>query len=155
MIMSNRADFSIFYWLRAACLLFAAVVLPLGLAEAQDYDAVEKRLATAVVKGELSLGQASAMMDTLHEEAEAMLAEIDARVAGFEVKAEQLLAEYTAAGEAARDRIIADAKTEADRIRAEAKRVAENEAARARDALEAEIVDQAIDAAQSLISDGA
>ena len=40
MIMSNRAGFSIFYWLRAAFLLFAAVVLPLGLAEPLDYDAV-------------------------------------------------------------------------------------------------------------------
>ena len=67
MMMSNRADCSIFYWLRAAILLLAAVVLPPGLADAQDYGAVEKRLATAVVKGELSLRQASAMMDTLYE----------------------------------------------------------------------------------------
>ena len=70
MMISNRAGFSIFYWLRAAVLLLAAVVLPRGSADAQDYGAVEKRLATAVVKGELSLRQASAMMDTLHEEAE-------------------------------------------------------------------------------------
>ena len=80
-----------------------------------------------------------------------MLAEIDARVAGFEAQAEGLLSEYTAAGEAERDRIIAEATSEAQRIKAEAKRVAENEASRAKEKLEAEIVNEAVKAAESMI----
>ena len=87
----------------------------------------------------------------LYEEAETMLAEIDARVASFEAQAEGLLSEYTAAGEAERDRIIAEATSEAQRIKAEAKRVAENEASRAKEKLEAEIVNEAVKAAESMI----
>ena len=71
MMISNRAGFSIFYWLRAAV---AFCWLPLYCREARQMLRItvrwKKRLATAVVKGELSLRQASAMMDTLHEEAE-------------------------------------------------------------------------------------
>jgi len=89
MMMSNRAGFSIFYWLRAAFLLLATVVLSLGSADAQDYEAVEKRLATAVVKGELSLRQASAMMDTLYdsEDEEEWDLEEALRETGAELKA--------------------------------------------------------------------
>ena len=89
----------------------------------------------------------------LYEEAEAMLAEIDARVAGFEANAEGLLSEYTAAGEAERDRIIAEANAEAQRIKSEAQRVANNEASRAKEKLEAEIVNEAVKAAESMIRD--
>tara|TARA_B100001250_G_scaffold381581_1_gene374025 strand:+ start:305 stop:865 length:561 start_codon:yes stop_codon:yes gene_type:complete len=89
----------------------------------------------------------------LFDEAETMLTEIDARVAGFEAKAEELLADYTSLGEAERDRIIAEATVEADRIRNEAKRVAENEAVRARATLEAEIVDQAVATAEAIIKE--
>ena len=45
----------------------APIALPLSLAVAQDFEAVEKRLAKGVVKGELSLQQAAAMMEMLHE----------------------------------------------------------------------------------------
>ena len=45
------------------------IVLPLGYAFAQDFEAVEKRLAKGVVKGELSLQQAADMMELLHENA--------------------------------------------------------------------------------------
>jgi len=41
------------------------LVLPLGIASAQDYEAVEKRLGEAVSKGELTLEHASAMMSAL------------------------------------------------------------------------------------------
>ena len=52
-------------WLWACVLLCAVVVLPLGVALAQDYRAVEKRLGRAVAEGELSLKQAGIMMDAL------------------------------------------------------------------------------------------
>lgn len=50
--------------------IIALFALPLSLAVAQDFEAVEKRLAKGVVKGELSLQQAAAMMEMLHEIAE-------------------------------------------------------------------------------------
>jgi len=51
--------------LLASMLLCAAVVLPVGMTFAQDYDAVERRLGEAVAEGELSLEQANAMMGAL------------------------------------------------------------------------------------------
>jgi len=57
-------------WLQACVLLCAVAVLPFGLAVAQDLDAVERRLGEGVAEGELSLKQASAMMDALREFAE-------------------------------------------------------------------------------------
>jgi len=52
-------------WLHACVLLCAVAVLPLELAVAQDYEAVEKRLSDAVAAGELSQEQADAMMAAL------------------------------------------------------------------------------------------
>tara|TARA_Y100001933_G_scaffold236159_1_gene257877 strand:+ start:2066 stop:3391 length:1326 start_codon:yes stop_codon:yes gene_type:complete len=56
---------------------FSLILVILGLvavsataATAQDFEAVEKRLAKGVVKGELSLQQAAAMMEMLHDIAE-------------------------------------------------------------------------------------
>ena len=54
--------------LRAGLLLVAVIILPFGFAFAQDYEAVGKRLAKAVVKGELTWEQANAMMESLHEQ---------------------------------------------------------------------------------------
>jgi polyhydroxyalkanoate synthesis regulator phasin len=65
MIASETSNGSTWRWLKACVLLCAVVVLPAGLANAQDYGAVERRLGEAVSKGELSLRQAAAMMDTL------------------------------------------------------------------------------------------
>ncbi len=50
----------------AACVLFCVMaVLPLGLASAQDYEAVESRLVEAVRAGELTADQAGDMMAAL------------------------------------------------------------------------------------------
>ena len=70
MIVSETSIRSCSRWLQASVLLCAAVVLPLGMAYAQDYDAIEKRLGAAVSKGELTLKQAVVMMDALREAAE-------------------------------------------------------------------------------------
>jgi len=49
-----------------ACVLFCVMgMLPLGLASAQDYEAVETRLVKAVKAGELTAGQAGDMMAVL------------------------------------------------------------------------------------------
>ena len=56
-------------WSQACLLMCAMLVLPLGLAYAQDYEAVEKRLGRAVSEGELSLEHAAAMMRALRRSA--------------------------------------------------------------------------------------
>jgi hypothetical protein len=67
MIVSNKSKQSNCRWLQICVLLFAVVVLPFGIAAAQDYKAVERRLGEAVAKGELTLKQASVMMDALRK----------------------------------------------------------------------------------------
>lgn len=69
MIVSETPNQSNSCWFQAYVLLCAALVLPLGLAYAQDYEAVERRLGEAVSKGELSLEQADVMMDALRRKA--------------------------------------------------------------------------------------
>ena len=69
MIVSETPKRSNSRWLQACVLLYAMVVLPLGIASAQDYKAVERRLGEAVSNGELSLEQAGVMMGTLKKEA--------------------------------------------------------------------------------------
>ena len=58
-------------WLQACVLLCAVVVLPLGLAYAQDSEAVGKRLRAAVEAGELTGEQARAMLETLRKAGDA------------------------------------------------------------------------------------
>ena len=67
MIVSETPKRSNTRWRQICALLCAMVVLPLGIASAQDYEAVEKRLGEAVSKGELTLKQASVMMDALRK----------------------------------------------------------------------------------------
>ncbi len=54
-------------WLQASVLLSAMVVLPIGVAYAQDYEAVGKRLRAAVEAKELTGEQARAMLATLRK----------------------------------------------------------------------------------------
>ena len=68
MIVSETPNRVTSRWLQACVLLCAVVVLPFGMAYAQDYNAVEKRLGEAVSKGELTLEQAGAMMAAIKKE---------------------------------------------------------------------------------------
>ena len=65
--VSKNSNISKSRWLQVCVLLCAVVVLPLGIASAQDYGAVERRLGESVAAGELTLKQAVAMMDALKE----------------------------------------------------------------------------------------
>lgn len=65
MIVSETSNRSNSRWMQTCVLLCAMVVLPVGVAYAQDCGAVEKRLGKAVSEGELSLKQAVVMMDAL------------------------------------------------------------------------------------------
>jgi len=92
-------------WLRACVLLCAAVVLPLGLAYAQDYEAVEKRLRAAVEAGELTSEQVSAMLKTLKEVGEAKK-----EVAKSNQETERAYAEHVAEFKQKTERIMAHMK---------------------------------------------
>lgn len=65
MIVSGRANRTSSRRLWVFVLLIAVVVLPLGVASAQDYKAVAKRLRAAVAAGELTGEQARTMLATL------------------------------------------------------------------------------------------
>ncbi|MDP6633967.1 MAG: M56 family metallopeptidase [Phycisphaerae bacterium] len=65
MIVSGNSNKSKSRWLQTCVLLCAMIVLPLGVASAQDLDAVWKRLQTSVDKGEISRQQAHIMMGAL------------------------------------------------------------------------------------------
>ena len=68
MIVSAKPNRSNRRWSQVCVLVGALVVLPLGLASAQDYEAVGKRLKESVMKGEITERQADAMMDALKKE---------------------------------------------------------------------------------------
>ncbi len=65
MIISETPKRATSRWLQACVLLCAAVVLPLGMVYAQDYEAVGKRLKAAVQAGELTGQQARMMFGAL------------------------------------------------------------------------------------------
>lgn len=68
MMVSSKPNRSRSRWLRMGVLACALMVLPLGLASAQDYGAVAKRLKEAVKQGEITPLQAEAMMAALKKE---------------------------------------------------------------------------------------
>jgi len=67
MIVSNATNRSLSRPLQACVLLAALFVLPLGVARAQDYEAVGKRLREAVQAGELTPAQARIMLQALRK----------------------------------------------------------------------------------------
>ena len=115
MIISETQERSGSRWLRACALLCATVVLPFGIACAQDYDAVGKRLRKAVEAKELTREQARTMLATLRKSAGAkeaqdwdwpkaklmrMSKELDAAVEVGEISREDADKRYEAAAKA-------------------------------------------------------
>ena len=67
MIIARKPNVSNPRWYQVCVLLSALVVLPLGFAVAQDFDAIERRLGESVSDGELTLEQAVIMIDALRK----------------------------------------------------------------------------------------
>jgi len=67
MIVSKLMSRLISRCLGAGVLLCAMIVLPLGIASAADYEAVERKLGEIVAEGHLSLDEAKLMLDTLRK----------------------------------------------------------------------------------------
>jgi beta-lactamase regulating signal transducer with metallopeptidase domain len=65
MIVSDRPRQVQSRWLTICVLLCAMVIIPFGMANAQDQEAVEKRLGRAIEQGEITVRQAAAMMEVL------------------------------------------------------------------------------------------
>jgi hypothetical protein len=70
MIITRNPNVSNSRWYQVCVLLSALVLLPLGFAVAQDFDAVERRLGESVSEGELTLEQAVIMIDVLRKNTE-------------------------------------------------------------------------------------
>lgn len=93
MIASSKPLHQTPSWALVVMLLCAVGLLPLGVASAQDYDAVGKRLRAAVAAGELTQEQAKAMMVALKKRAGGNLRAVGMRleqaVAAGELSADQ------------------------------------------------------------------
>ncbi len=98
MIVSNKSNQSNSRWLQICVLLCAMVVLPLGIASAQDYKAVEKRLGKAVSNGELSLEQAGLMLEALKKAGGARKDQGADRAEAYLMKVKKELGELVEAG---------------------------------------------------------
>jgi len=70
MIIARKPNVSNPRWYQVCVLISALVVLPLGFAVAQDFDAIERRLGESVSDGELTLEQAVIMIDALRKNTE-------------------------------------------------------------------------------------
>ena len=70
MIMARKQSASTPRCLRTLVLLSVMMVLPVGFVGAQDFEAIERRLAEGVLEGELSLQQAAVMIDVLRRNVE-------------------------------------------------------------------------------------
>ena len=98
MIVSEKTNRSNTRRLKICVLLCALIVLPLGIASAQDYKAVERRLGEAVSKGELSLEQASVMLDALRKAGGARKDQGADRAQAYLMKVKKELGELVEAG---------------------------------------------------------
>ncbi len=96
MIVSNRANRSKSRILQAFVMVLGLVVLPLGVASAQDFEAVNKRLKDSVKKGEITKEQANAMMSALKKSAKSNHDAVNKRLKSA-VKAGELTAKQATA----------------------------------------------------------
>jgi F-type H+-transporting ATPase subunit b len=87
----------------------------------------------------------------LREEAAALLAEYEEKFSGLDAERDQLLADYRQMGEAERERIIQGAHEEAARIGRDAEATMAQEVDRAKAALEAEIIQVAVEIAEQTL----
>lgn len=97
------------------------------------------------IKGEIDRAQAA------REEAEALVSDYQARIGRLEGEIEELMQDAKRRAEIEREKIVTAAQAEAERIREAAVAAAEREAERRRRQIENEIVDRALERAESTI----
>jgi F-type H+-transporting ATPase subunit b len=84
-------------------------------------------------------------------DAEKQLSEYKAKLARLDKEIEKIVAEYVKDGEAVKAKIIEEAKVAAEKLQALAKKNIEHEFQKARQALKAEMAEQAVSMAEALI----
>ncbi len=84
-------------------------------------------------------------------DAEKQLFEYKAKLARLDKEIEKIVAEYVKDGEAVKAKIIEEAKVAAEKLQAQAKKNIEHEFQKARQALKAEMSEQAVSMAEALI----
>lgn len=97
------------------------------------------------IKGELEKAQAA------RKEAESLVGDYQSRIDRLEGELEELMEDAKRRAESERQKIIAAAQADAERIRASAKAAAEREAESRRRQIENEIVDRAVERAETAI----
>jgi len=103
MIVSEKPNQSNSRRLKICVLLCAMVVLPVGIASAQNYKAVERRLGEAVSNGELTLEQAVVMMDALKKAGGVKKDQGSDRAEAYLMKVKKELGELVEAGSISRE----------------------------------------------------
>ncbi|MCW7755095.1 ATP synthase F0 subunit B [Desulfobotulus sp. H1] len=94
-----------------------------------------------------------AELEERKEAAEKELAEYKLQLEHMDQEAKTILEQYRRQGEAARERILKEAETSVAKMREQASRNIEYEFTRARASLQAEIMEKALDRAESLIQE--
>jgi F-type H+-transporting ATPase subunit b len=84
-------------------------------------------------------------------DAEKKLSEYKAKLARLDKEVDKIVAEYVKDGEAAKAKIIEEAKVATEKLQAQAKKNIEHEFEKARQALKAEMADEAVSMAEALI----
>lgn len=84
-------------------------------------------------------------------DAKKQLAEYKAKLARLDQEIEKIVAEYVKDGEAAKAKILEEAKVAAEKLQAQAKKNIEHEFQKARQELKAEMAEQAVTMAEALI----
>jgi F-type H+-transporting ATPase subunit b len=90
-------------------------------------------------------------LENQKEEAQKQLAETKQKVSNLDAEVERIMAEYVQMGEAARTRILDEARASADKLQEQAKKNIEYEFASAKQQLMAEMAEQAVGMAEELI----
>ncbi|TAK24352.1 MAG: hypothetical protein EPO40_24485 [Myxococcaceae bacterium] len=122
-----------------------AILLVLG------YMAVTRSINPSLLARRASVESEIAEAKRLHDEAQAMHSEMTSKLGSLDAEIATLKAQFTAAGEAERDRIVAEAKARVERMRADGTATIEQELKNLREDLRREAIIAATAAAEATV----
>lgn len=122
-----------------------AILLVLG------YMAVTRSINPSLMARRASVESEIAEAKRLHDEAQAMHAEVTSKLGSLDAEIATLKAQFTAAGEAERDRIVAEARARVERMRADGTATIEQEMKNLREDLRREAIIAATAAAEATV----
>jgi F-type H+-transporting ATPase subunit b len=122
-----------------------AILLVLG------YMAITRSINPSLQARRASVESEIAEAKRLHDEAQAMHAEMTAKLGSLDAEIDTLKAQFTAAGEAERDRIVAEAHARVERMRADGSAAIEQEVQNLREGLRREAIIAATSAAEATV----